>query len=528
MGQTIPIARNFDRGFVSDVSRDELPQNAAFRMADWIPQVEAPLRGRGGWSYSSPDLGAIGGTAASVASIGYLPFATDGHVVAVSNAGSIYRLVRDDTLLAGGSLITDTGDTSIVPSWPIFWHKTTGLAYGIILPGLSQAHKAPKKYLDTGALTYQAQALGGTPPQARFGFSWGEYLALGNYFDPNDSFNLKNNALVFSGVSNPDSWAHALVATEFDGKVSFPEEIIAGIPLQNGILVWGYNNCHILTGDTPPPGGNLSRRTLFAGNGTFDGRSAVPWRTYAVWANASGIWKSDGATLTDLTAAAGLSIWYRQLVAGFAFVKGWSAVAGVYRDHYFLTIRNAVGTVKNTLVIDLSRNVGFTFSNIQAANYAVRPAGPGTSILGGDEELYFAHKGSPRVVRLGSTWTPGSGLGSDADGTAVLPSMETPFYTLGQNGQKRLRRVYVSYEMVTDGAAPTIAVSYTTNPDVSAAYTAQSPALPVTAALGMKRAAVDIRKIGLGVAMKFALTAPASNLGMYGLELEAHPQEGTR
>lgn len=70
------------------------------------------------------------------------------------------------------------------------------------------------------------------------------------------------------------------------------------MPVRNALLGWGYNDLHILSGDTPPPGGNLSRKSLYAGLGTFDGRSVAPWRDYAIWANAAGIWKSDGSTLS--------------------------------------------------------------------------------------------------------------------------------------------------------------------------------------------------------------------------------------
>jgi len=519
----VQVARNFDLGFQSDASRDELPKNAAFRLSDWLlPQYEAPLRKRGGWAYASPALSTLGGTAASVAALGFLPFASDGHLVAVSNAGSVYQLKRFDG--AGGALVTDTGDATIVPTWPIFYHKTGAYTYGIILPGYSQTHRVPKKYLDTGSLVYQSQALGGVPPRARVGWSWGDYLVLANYYDPTGgTYDLKNNRVAFSGAGLPETWVYTgATSSTFD----FPEEVVAGVPLLNTQLVFGYNNCYSFTGDTPPPGGNLTRRLLFAGNGTFDGRTALAWRNYAVWANPTGIWISDGATLTDLTAAAGISNYYRQKVTGFSVTAGWSATAGVYRDHYVLTIRNAAGAIVTTFVCDLSRKTFTEWTNIPSGNFARFYSGPGTALYGGDEELFFAHTSSPRVGKISTLWTPSSTYAADADGAAVLPVLETPFYTFDRAQKKRVRSVYSTYDIRTAGASPVLRVSAVFTPEVGAAYTTLTPDLPTTLTIARRHAKIAKQIIGVG--LKFAQVGASADTRMYGVELEGFPQEVTR
>jgi hypothetical protein len=522
MARTLPLSTNFDQGFVSDISRDELGKSAAFRLRDYIPQLEAPLRKRGGWGYASPDLNSIGGTAASAASLGYLPFPGDGHVAVVSNAGSIYQLKRFDGL--GGATVTDTGDTSIVPTSQIFWHKTGTKYYGIILGGLGQSGKVPKKYYDTtGAGAYQSQPLGGTPPLARVGFSWGDYLVLMNFYDPTAPTTLFNYRMAFSGVGNPDSWT----LTGVNGStLDFPEEMIAGVPVRNAILGWGYDNCWIVTGDTPPPGGNLSRKILFAGNGTFDGRSVASWRDYAIWANASGVYSSDGATLTDLTADGGISVYYRSLISGFAFTQGWSAIGGIIRDHYVLSLRNAAGTVISTLVCDLQRKVWTEWTNVQAGLFAHRSAGPGTALIGGDEELFFAHKSSPRIGKLSTLWTPSATYAADADGNVVLPSLETPFYNMGNQAIKRIRNLYLTYDIRTSGGAPSLRVGATVDPTPGAAYTTLAPDLVTTTV--QKRRAVGVRKAALGVALKIDQVGASADTRIFGIEAEGHPQEQTR
>lgn len=522
----VPVFRGFDLGFRSDVSRDELPQNAAYRMRDWLlPQHEAPERKRGGWSYGSPDLSSLGGSAASVPSLGFLPFASDGHLVAVSDSGFVYQVKQFDG--GGGSLMADTGDTAIVPTWPVFYMKTGTFSAGIILGGYGQTHRAPKKYYDTGTLAYAVAALGGTPPHARVGWQWGDYLVLANYYDPTGgTFDLKNYRLAFGPVGAPESaWVlTGASASTFD----FPEEVVAGIPLLNTQLIFGYGNTYSLTGDTPPPGGNLTRRLLFQGNGAMDGRSVKGWRNYAVWANSSGVWLSDGATgPTDLTAAGGISTYYRQQVAGFSTTQGWTATADIYRDHYILVIRNAAGAFVTCLVCDLARKVWAEWTNIPATNFAHFAAGSGTALYTGQEELFFGNLGSPRVGRLSSLWTPGSSFSNDADGTAVLPVLETGYYVLGGNQKKRIRSVYVTYDMrAAGGVSPTLAVAVTFGPENGAPYTTLAQSLPTTTAIARKHA--QVRRSVTGMGLRFTQVGISSDTRIYSGEIEGFPQLVTR
>jgi hypothetical protein len=268
------------------------------------------------------------------------------------------------------------------------------------------------------------------------------------------------------------------------------------------------------------------RKALFQANGTFDGRSVVPWREYAIWANASGVFSSDGATFTDLTKAGGISNYYRALVSGFAFSQGWSAVAQILYDRYVLTIRNASGTLVTTLVCDIDRKVWSEWTNIPAANFAHRPAGPGTALFGGGEELFAAHFGSPRIITLSGLFSPASGNANDADSTPVLPSLETPFYNMGNAGEKRIRNLYVAYDIRTAGASPTLRVSALTSPESGASYSTLTPDLITTTK--QRRAPVGVRKVALGVGLKIQQVGASADTRIYGIEAEGHPQERSR
>ena len=519
MAEVIPLGTNFDLGFQSDTSRDELNPRAAFRMFDYLPQMEAPVRGRGGWRYGSPDLSTLG-TCVSVRSMGWLPFPGDGHLLVVGDSGKVFQLKTFTG--SGGALVTDTGDATIVPTQPVFWHKGGTVDYGIILGGLTQTAKNPKKYTATGGV-YSVAALGGTPPQARMGFSWGSYLVLGNYYDPSDSGKLKNNRWAFCYPGQPENWT---LTGANQSTMDFPEEIVAGLPLQNAILAFGYTDVHAITGDTPPPGSNLTRRTLFAGSGTFDGRSVVGWRSYAIWANTSGVWMSDGATLSDLATAGGISTYYRQKVSGLSFVTGAAAVAGVYRDHYVLSLHNQSGALITTLVCDIQRKVWTEWTNINALCFARRAAGPGVSGQSmSDEELFFGHANLPRVGRISSLWTPSATYASDADGTPVQPVLETPYYRVGGLSKKRLRFIYMGYDLRDAGGAPRLALSYVLSPEPEAAY-APMYNLPTTTRFRRKR--LRLARGDLGVGLRIAQAGPSASTRLYSIETEAHPWETTR
>ena len=443
----------------------------------------------------------------------------------VSNAGSIYGLNRFDG--SGGALITDSGDTGIIPTWPIFsYMPNSSVQYGIILGGYTQSNRIPKKaVLSGGTVTVSQLGPGGTTgaPMARTGFTWGDYLVLGNYNDPSNSNALLNNTWAFSPVDAPNSaWSLGASGATF----SFPEEVLAGVPVLNSILVFGYNNCWLWTGDTPPPGGNMARKLLFAGLGTLDGRSCLAWRNYAIWANAAGIYQSDGATLTDLTADGGISVYYRQLISGFAQTQGWSMAAGIYRDHYVLTIRNASNVLVTTLVCDLTRKVWTEWTNINGLLFSQRPAGPGTTLFGGDEELFFAHATQPYVGKVSSLWTPSQTYQADGDGTAVLPVLETPFYRVGAYDQKRIRRVYVGYDLRQGSGGVGLKVSQVLTPEPNASYTTLSPNMPSGTKYIRKNQRVG--KFALGIGFKFELSAAAADAKLYSIEADAHPWEPER
>lgn len=511
MADASRVALNFDLGFQSDVARDSLPQGAAYRMKDWIPQLDAPLRQRGGWQYATRDVNALS-AAISMSGVGWAPFAGDGHLIFISEAGKVFNAKQFDGTT--GSFIAATHGQKMTHR--PFWHRDR-----MIIPAqLGGAAANPYKYYDSGGAVYTTAAIGGTPPQARVGWSWGDYLVLANYYDPSAGGALKNNRMAFSAVGNPDSWT---LSGASGSVIDAPREIVAGLPLRSVFLVWGYQDTWMYTGDTPPPGGNLARVNLFVGNGCMDGRTVASYRDYAIWANNSGVWQTDGATLTDLTKKGGVSNFYRALVGGFNFQQGWSAAGDVIRGFYFLTIRNAAGALLTTLVCDLDREVWFECQNINATMFASRPSSPGTVLADGHEELFFASASAPRAGLLSTLWTPSLTYAADGDGTIVLPVLETPYYKLGTDSLKRIRRGYFDYDLRTGGGAPTINVEKMTDPN--GAYE-QAGVLATTTK--KKRAPVPVNRPALGIAFRLTRIGASADARLYDIDLEGHGWEASR
>src|SRR6267142_4145573 len=99
MSNPIPVADNFDQGFISDRARDQLPRGAAYRMKDWIPQNGARLRKRGAFIKASRDLSQTQPITSQ--NIGnrcgvWAPFRNDPHLALGSGWGDAYRVAEFD------------------------------------------------------------------------------------------------------------------------------------------------------------------------------------------------------------------------------------------------------------------------------------------------------------------------------------------------------------------------------------------------------------------------------------------------
>lgn len=503
--QTELLDPHFELGFQTDIPRELLPDGAAYRMRDWIPALEAPARKRGGFTHVSGALAA----GARVPAVGWAPVVGDPHLLIVNDLGNVYSL----TSFIGGTPVAATGSTShtAITERP-FWHKDRM----ILLQGLTQTGGAAQKYTGT-ATPYTVASLGGSPPQARVGASWGDYLMLANGHDGTAD---RRNRIWWGAPGNPESWSVGSGGSFFD----MPEEVLKCVPLRNILLILGYSQMWMLTGDTPPPGGNLAQRDLFL-EGTSDPRSVARWRDYVVWANNTGIWRTDGTTLTDITDQGGISLYWQKLVSQFSLQQGWSACAGVYRDQYIICVRDSGGATITTLCCDLNRYVWYEFTNFDAVMFAERSSGPGTALVAGGEEMFFGRYDQPHVGKMSSVWTPDGSNVADADSVDVLPMLETRFHKFGVTELKRIRRVYVTYDLRSSGQNAYLQPSFVLSP-TDTSYVNADRNLPETTLMTRDRAGIARRTSGIG--LKFVQVNPSSDTRLYTVEGEAHPLSETR
>lgn len=468
-----PLDQQF-KGFAQDVSRDQLSKGVMWRMADLIPDLGAPARKRGGWTYQGDVLG----SGSYVSGLGYFRKTTGltEQLVSIDERGTVYV----DGVRVGGL-------TSGVP----VKHKPFYFLGNLIIPDGAYAAKR-----------WTGSSLAASKSGFNVGCAWGDFIIWGK--TAADATSLSFGTGVASTISG-SSW-------------QLPGEIVAlsGIPGRM-VMIFGYSDTWALFGDNPPPGGNMVQRTLYAGNGIMDQRSLVNTGAYVIWANTTGIYQSSGseAIPLDMTERGGIGTYWRSLVSDFDLSAGWCAAATRFKNFYIISITDADRNPITTMMCDLNSLRWVELQNISARAFARAPGASASS-----EEAYFGRTTEARIGKLSSLWTPGTAdLGFDADGTAVLPFLETPFYRMAGYGQDRVRNIHTSYILIGSSGAPTCKVGFVTSPD-SDDYTFSARELPVQ--LTQDRKPSDIRRKSRGIGLRLELTAAADDFQLFGLETEGH------
>lgn len=490
-------------------------------MKDWIPQNGAPLRERGAYMVASRDLLATqpsGSSNVGLRSGLWAPFRNDPHLVACSGDAA-YRVAEFD-----GDDGNFVGNLASTPARPVYWGGATPL---LIIPHAGAAVPPDKYYAlsGEGGTDFAVAALGGTPPHAKVAEAWGDFLILARL-----ATNYRR--VQWSTAGNPESWP-AL------GVYDAPEEVHHVVAKGTAQYIFGPTGVHLLVGDTPPPGGNLTAKPFFFREGTIDGRSVQAYGDTIVWANQSGVFSTDGTSLRDLTEEGGISRYWRSLARGVVSpqVSGMAITGVLSRGHYIVTIltKSLVSPYANTyktLVCDLDRSVWFEWQGFQAISYATRPAGLGIGVLGGeieggDEETFLFSPERMIVDKLSPCWDLTSLTGLDPHGTnSPRALLETGIYKLGSAAEKRFRRAFITSDVRSlGGSAPTLEVSTTMTPNEDATYSLPKT-LPVTTK--PKRRPVQIGRRGNGCAFKLEHGGDtAGNISLYSIEIDGHALEGS-
>jgi hypothetical protein len=508
------------RAFARDFARDRPQQGYLWDMADWVPNLlDSELTSRGGWQWGSAVL------PAPVIAGKYMAYKAGDKLYVIGSDGQLYNI-----LLTAPNTVTALGAVPLAAQNPVQhrdWMFTFDQAQAL----------TPRVVTWNGSATTIAAMTHATAPKARYGTVYKDRLVVAN-LPGNESqvrfsypgFILKDDA----NTGNP-------VTMKWD-DLSFLNTSLAitGVTaMRSMLLVFHAGSVERIRGSIPPGtdiNSDMFLESLFDRAGCTDARSIAHWNDNCIFADERGIHLTDGSIVRNLISQAGLLYYWRTL-----YREKQTLAAEVYLDYYIITVTRTDG-ISVTLVVDLNRRSIFRFTNIKATCFI--PS------VGAQEKLWFGHPQN-RLAELSSCFFPvfTTAANQDADGTPVLPMFETYWYRFGEIGLKRVRHLYLSYDVRVPGAAvaaqwrrdldpeadPPAAVATNGSTPMMTVEYIQGPQRTDWEAAGTLPSSDDIRrqrlpvgKQALGMAFRVKQAAPSSVTRIFDLSAYQWPSERSR
>jgi hypothetical protein len=401
------------RAFARDFPRDKMPPGYLWDVVDYVPSViDAQLTGRGGWLWSSTAMGGdpeAGIVANFISGPKVLVQATDGHLYeidqttpfAVHDRGAVPRAKQNPIQLFDTVVHFDKSGASAP--------KLITAPGGVITVGpIAAGHlNSP-----VGTVWKQRLATAGAP---------GEENVV-RFSDPN---------YPLTDINSYDG-ANAFVET------ALPVMGMAG--MRSVMLVFHSGSVERIRGSNPDyegVPGDLFLEPLFDRVGCTDTMTITNWNDSCVFADEHGVHMTDGSIVRNLVSQGGILYFWRQL-----YENKLSMCGNIFLDYYVITVRRSDAVPPTTLVCDLNKRQWFRFSNIDALFYF------GSSGADTMERLWAGLAGTGRLAKIHPCFFPSLETVAikDDDGDVVLPVFETPWYRLGEEGRKRSRFAYLSYD----------------------------------------------------------------------------------
>ena len=427
---------DFSRGIVRDMAKTDIPPNGLYACTDYLVHREGHLIKRGSTAYAGPALG----TASYSTAVIYAEFHAGNQLLALSDTGDslghLYKVTSGTTTDLGG---VSTHDFHCVDTPKMFYGP--GVELVIFAQDEGSGGSVPIYYDGTNA---PARLEGGVD---------GKYIAIykgrvvigGGY-----NTGAGENRIYFSPTLDPRStWDQTNAWIDADHPVT-------GLcALQNCLLIFSLGHTERLTGATPPPNSDMDRQPV-GDIGCIDARSIAIYQNSAIFANARGVYMTNGVGFRSITAGPhgndGIeSYWQKTVMAGFT--AGTDTLAGgIIRDFYIVSC-SKTGI---TLMCHIPTGAWTQLSNINATMFA--------SAATSNDELYYSDGGVARVVTLSGIFQDENditGSGKDANGTAIAPSFETKAFGTGMSdvawGDSH---VLVGMNDTSPASSPTLAVQY--------------------------------------------------------------------
>lgn len=317
--------------------------------------------------------------------------------------------------------------------------------------------------------------------------------------------------IFFSGAGDPESWDTTNRYIDTSGN------LVALAALPNALLCFHAGTVERIRGSIPPgsAAANMELDPLFSDVGLVGNDAVDVAEGYCYWADESGVYRTDGTALTDLTKQGEMSSYWREqagLAAGSIALKVW-------RGYLWISLLDASDNYVDFLVCDIDKRAWFRFRNIKAYNFATQ--------YGATDELYFSNRdtSSKKIGTLSNVFDPDGNI-SDADGDAVAPKLETGIYKLKSEGEKRWRHIYLNYYLTDTGSPdPNFTISYVTDP-ADAGHTSFG-SFSMTGATRERRR-LKLGRPASGVGLKIQQSNASGDTRIYAIEGDVGVREPSR
>jgi len=477
------IEANFGRGIVGDEPRSSIPPGGVYDASDFLFEKPGVAYKRGGSGVAGPPMDGM--------EYGHSCFYADYPTGAKLIAIGVNSTTNSYSLFEVGS----TSTTNVAPLTLNFLGKDKPkIRVDTVALCANDGVTAPKKaYINGGSLA--VGNIGGSPPAGRYSEVYSTRLVLANV-DGDE------NRVYFSPTPNiEDTWDTT------DGYIDADYSVTGLASLSSGLIIFSEGHTEIITGTTPPPATDMSRRTM-AAIGLKDARSIAKYDNNVIFANTHGVYVTNGTAFDSITKkqdGTGISKrWQAQFENDFGAYDPdlWTITAEAFLDFYFVSILDQFGALVNTWVCHLPSQAWTRFDNWTPMMF--------TTSVGLSEEAYFVSRADSQVYTVSSVFIPDVLNKTDADGQDVEPTLE--YRMLGDGPSLKAygfgRLTYDCRDAAADD--PTIAVSVASGIEAptftaAATLTETTDATRKRFVIGKDSQAVNIRMVQTGASEKTEL-----------------------
>ena len=251
-------------------------------------------------------------------------------------------------------------------------------------------------------------------------------------------------------ASNPN-WVHFLSQEWLSGMDTTPVwdpkaywecngDITGLATTRNSLIVFHEGTVERLRGTKAPGQGiedDVWMEPLIGLGGCNEPHSIQYWNDNVLFADARGVYLTDGTTIRDITSQGGIGREWRR-----AYDPAWRVAAGVVYDSYVIAMTDtANGLFKKCFVCDLYSRNWSVFNNIPFSSFVASV---------GERERLYGGGLDGKVANLSTMWLEADPQNDTIDGNdiAVRPVLETAWNRMSDDeGMKRVRNVYFSFDL---------------------------------------------------------------------------------